>query len=315
MFDQYTRGQQRSRISWPLLALVIVALVVGGWLLLRAKERSDIAEMNSLFEAPPPEIARDKPRLLQLPGMSVEVPGELVISGGYDYGDASRADLKINWTPNTTLASPEDVPNQVEYISQRTGSKAGPVHKITLDRNPAFEVDFEGAARGTLIISTCGDRSIEIFTGGDPISTAQATESFRCAPHPGRLVYHSAAVSPRTGWTQVPDKTTVELTNDHDVHVLLVAAGDSAGVLKAFNRAFELDPAIEHHGVYSIRRGTVHRSDNSVHLGALVTWPCPALAATGYAYISQVGPHGIAEGIALAETGRCLTPTEAAPSY
>jgi hypothetical protein len=112
----------------------------------------------------------------------------------------------------------------------------------------------------------------------------------------------------------VPGKTTVDLTNDRDVHVLLVAAGDSAA-LNAFNSAFELDPAIEHHGVYSIRRGTVHRYDNSVHPGALVTWPCPALAATGYAYISQVGTDGIAEGIALAETGRCLTPTEAAPSY
>ncbi|HEX7703782.1 MAG TPA: hypothetical protein VF403_23740 [Kofleriaceae bacterium] len=99
------------------------------------------------------------------------------------------------------------------------------------------------------------------------------------------------------------------------MHVLLVAAGASAAALDVFNNAFELDPAIEHHGVYSIRRGTVHRSDNSAHPGALVTWPCPALTATGYAYISQVGTDGIAEGIALAETGRCLTPNEAAPSY
>jgi len=318
MFDQYTRNQRRSRMNWPLFVLVIGGILVGGWLVLQAKERHDVAEMNSLFESmpssPPREIAQGKPTLQQLPGMSVEVMGELALTGDYDHGDASSDTWKISWTPNTKLAAAADVPTQVSFIAGRTGSTAGPVRTITLDRAPAFEVDFEGAARGTLIISTCGDRSIEIFSG-DPIATSRAKDTFRCTPHAGRLVYHSAAVSPRAGWTQIPDKIGVQLKSNHDVEMVLVAAGKETITLKIFDQAFELDPAIEHHGVYSIRRGTVHRHDNSAHPGALVTWPCPALAATGYAYISQVGPTGLADGIALAETGRCLAPSEPAPSY
>jgi hypothetical protein len=317
MFDQYARNQRRSRMNWPLFGLVIAGLVIGGWLVLQAKERHDVAEMNSLFESMPSsprEIDDGKPTRLELPGMSLEVTGVLATSGDYDHGDATRDTWKISWTPNTQLASPDDVPTQVQYIAQRTGSTAGPVRSITLDHAAAFEVDFTGAARGTLIISTCGDRSIEIFSG-DPIATTRAKETFRCTPHAGRLVYRSAAVSPRAGWTQLPDKISVMLHSDHDVEMILVAAGKDTITLKVFDQAFDLDPATEHHGVYSIRRGTVHRSDNSARPGALVTWPCPALDATGYAYISQVGATGLADGIALAETGRCLAPSEPEPRY
>src|SRR5664279_6276882 len=110
MFDQYTRNQRRSRMNWPLFVLVIGGILVGGWLVLQAKERHDVAEMNSLFESmpssPPREIAQGKPTLQQLPGMSVEVMGELALTGDYDHGDASRGDTwKISWTPNTKLAA------------------------------------------------------------------------------------------------------------------------------------------------------------------------------------------------------------------
>jgi hypothetical protein len=319
MFDQYTRNQHRSRMNWPLFGIVIVGLVIGGWLLLQAKERKerhDLEEMSSLFESatPPREIVEGKPIVLQLPGMSLEVTGELAITGDYDHGDATRDTWKITWTPNTKLAAADDVPVQVRYIAERTGSTAGPVRTITLDQAPAFEINFDGAARGTLIISTCGERSIAIFSD-DPIATVRAKETFRCAPHAGRLVYHSAAVSPRAGWTQIPDTITTQLKSDRDVEMVLLAATKNTITLKVFDHAFDLDPAIEHHGVYSIRHGTVHRSDNSAHPGALVTWSCPALGATGYAYISQVGSTGLADGIALAETGRCLAPSEPAPRY
>jgi hypothetical protein len=68
-------------------------------------------------------------------------------------------------------------------------------------------------------------------------------------------------------------------------------------------------------GAHTIQRGRVAKADDSVHPGAVVSWPCPERQVTGYAYVMQWGTRGLEDGISLALTARCYGADEPLPKY
>jgi hypothetical protein len=103
-----------------------------------------------------------------------------------------------------------------------------------------------------------------------------------------------------------PDSSVLELVNGDDVHMLLAATATGSTATATFDRAMHFGEAIETRRYHAIRRGTVQKADGTEHPAAVVTWSCPDQQATGYAYVMQWGARGLEDGVALAETGRCL---------
>jgi hypothetical protein len=312
MFERYNEERTRQRkIVWPAIgavAFVLVAVLV--WTR-RSREDEAVETMNALAEASleQHQAPLAHHRANDLPGMAIETPEALNVDGDYDHGAARGVVWTVSWSPNVELASAEDVPNQAAYVARRTGTTAGPVEAFKLNGAPAYQVAFSNGQK--LVVTTCGDRSVEISGQADEMTRAVA--SFQCKPAPGRLLWRSATVERRAGWRLAGDRGAVHLVNDRDVNMILVAARPGSTGMAAYDRAFELAATSEHRGDHTIRRGKAYKADNSPHPGALVTWPCAG--ATGYAYIMQWGDVGLDDGIALALTGRCLRLDEPAPAY
>ncbi len=312
MFERYREERTRPRrIVWPAVGIIsLIVIVVVAWAR-HSRERDDIETMNALAEA---SLAQHQAPLehygtIELPGMVIEVPERLSITGDYDHGAARGGEWAISWTPSLELASADDVPKQAAYIAGRTGTTAGPVEAFKLNGQPAYQVEFSNSVK--LVVTTCGDRSVEIT--GQAAEMTRAVASFVCKPAPGRLLWRSAAVEPRPGWHLSSDRGALHLVNDRDVNIVLVAARPGSTGMTAYDRAFELATASERRGDHTIRRGTAYKADNTPHPGALVTWPCAG--ATGYAYVMQWGTGGLDEGVALALTGHCIEPDAPAPDY
>lgn len=317
MFESYQQNQKRTwspaKLGLFVGAVAILALGIRAYLV-HSGEQRDIETMNEAFAMTRPSrpIAPSAPALAKLPGMSIEVPDHLVITGDYEHGTAVGALWALNWTPGEQTGSEAESEKLIAYVAQRTGHTAGEKRTVELGGHPGYSVEMLGHDPQTMMMTVCGGRSIQITTSlADAAALESARASFRCTPTMARLASRSVAVAPRAGWHVKPIDSALVLTKD-DVNVILTAGATEAP--RGYMNAFTVGTP-ERRGKYTVQRGTVAKEDNSIHPGAVVSWPCPERETTGYAFVAQWGEHKLDEGISLALTARCYGPDEPLPAY
>jgi hypothetical protein len=316
VFERYQQSKTRRwspvTIGIFAAAVVLVAIVIRACVVHSAEQR-DIETVNEAFAmSRPPKLAvPNVPSLVKLPGMSIDLPERLDLTGGYERGTATGVFWSISWMPGEQMASQAESEKLVAFVAQRTGHTAGNKRAMELGGNPGYAVDMLGRDPQTMIMTACGGRSVQITTSDDAAAIESARASFRCTPAPGRLASRSVAVEPRAGWHVKPMESALALTKDDVVVVLTAEANEPP---RAYFKAFT-EASREKHGTYTIQRGSFSKEDNTEHPGAAISWPCPERQTTGYAFVMQWGPSGLDAGIALALTARCYGADETLPTY
>ena len=381
MFESMKNARQPRR--WPvrriLVSVVVIGAVLGMRALTRAYEKQKRDELNAAITgdglrwrdpgaapidppaaaapAPPePDLARKRSEEtataaatamapVQLPGMSVELPGLHEVTGDYRVGeaggpDAGRWPVLIAWRPGE-LPSDDQFEadlreSAAEWIDVRTppGSPLSPtadrsdrVRELRLDGNPVRQ----GTVRSHrfsfyLLVGTCGGRRIEL-SSASPELTERLRASFRCHPDPAqeravRDVPVRLAVAERAGWQRIAPRSGLVLAEADRVRVRLdelaiVANADFEqrvsrwGIKHGYNFRRRARPTGDH----VVWDAESFWNDDPRGLAAVVAWRCPATHVVGAAWISlDGGGTDPASGIDLAMTGRCLAEGERYPA-
>ncbi len=266
MFDQFRGRKPTSLIPLIVLGACVAASVVVFVIAGVMNDRPSGAEHDEPGPVPEyphsdyaPAVVDDWHRV-ELPGMSLEVPVDLTITGDDREGSALSLDWGATWQPGEL----PDVDSALVIATQMANALGGSVvgHKTaTLAGAPALEFTIRGNAQFTTVtFGTCGGRVVQLLSTAGYPSFERARDSLRCTAKTAAPAY-GVVVDQRASWHRANKTGAVLVANDADVVISL-----SATMLDAE----------------------------------------PSLVTTAAA---------MHDGIALAETGRCLGANEPLPDW
>lgn len=326
-----------KRGSLPIVLAGLSAAVFAARYLYVESERSKIEQMNQTFAAAaalqsaPPTLVK-----VDLPGMSVEAPAGGKLTGEYvsgSYGASFPQEWSVAWQRGALPPVEEMKPivaGMRKGIEAQTGLKTrlGDAKKRTLGGTPGYE--FEITTNGTttlrVVFGECGGRVINIASAGSGSAKEIATrmaDTFQCTPDASKDIDRdSVAVDVRPGWWRTAPTGKLMLVNAQEVVLRtdilpggadgkveeLVPTALSAGGMTPDGR-----PPEERDG-----RKIWHASlllDGKPREAVVVSFRCAADQRIALIYVVSMRGASIADGVALAMTGRCLAPDEKTPSF
>ena len=320
MFDQFRGRKPTSLIPLFILgacvAASVVVFVIAAVMNNRPSEPDHFVAEPLTFDSPSPAPIEQPWHPVELPGMSLEVPDDLKVTGDDRQGSALSSTWGVTWQPG---ALPDEDSAGV-IATQMANAIGGTVfgHKAaTLGGAPALEFTIRGRGQFTTVaFGTCGGRVVQLLSTAGYPSFERARNSMRCTSKAEAPAY-GVVVDQRPTWHRANKSGGVLVANDADVVISLSAVmldAEPTLVTMAAAMHFEVSDHADHHGSYAIRRGAV-TLDDGAHPAAIVSWRCEAQHTLGVAYVSALGRGKLDDGIALAETGRCLGANEPLPEW
>ena len=305
------------------VAVVMLVIAVRMWRADRRQHSSRDSDLDFNDVSSMSTSSGESWRRLELPGMSLEVDDALPIRGDFASGSAQSLRWSIQWQPGATLP-PNDALNSIFHsmANAMPGFSVGAQRDVTMAGHPAREGLINGVSEHVIVtFGTCDGRIVQMITEAGAVANARARDSLRCTPKAGSAPLGAPiVVDKRPGWRRANDEAPILLANQGDVLLSLttISGADALSEEQIANtsRAMKIDlvGTPTRHGNYKVWLGST-APNGQPHPAALITWPCKELGLTGAIYATAIGTGKLEDGIALAETGRCLAANEKLPDY
>ncbi|HEY5928529.1 MAG TPA: hypothetical protein VIV11_42875 [Kofleriaceae bacterium] len=334
MFERLQERQESNRKYWYRVGAGASIAITLGVLLLRwylddQEERRTRRYSSAYADVTP---VQSKPERVKLPGMSIEVPSAGFETGNYQtgkYSGRSGITYELSWAlgkpdPNLEQTFRASTATMQQKLSLQNPPEISPRLQVVLGGQPAAQFlmkTLPGERKPFELVATygtCGARIVVLVVAGVEVQAAaqQMIESFRCTPDPKQEEYRAeVVVAAREGWERL-EETRLLLANAKGIEVQTA--------LFAYSEGSVADIAKRELGAIGAsmtpRAGT--RGDKVYWTGvddkglpiAILGWRCRSQRV---AVVLVQAPHGVPldEGIALADTGRCLETDEKMPDY
>src|SRR5688572_2305916 len=152
------------------------------------------------------------PSVLDLPGMSVEAPSSVPVTGDYATGSVRGlgAEFSISWQRGT-LPPPNELREVVDMIAKTIGSQLATTAVVSKQTEiilgGSIGVSFEISASGQTLLMALGEcdrRIVQLMTAGNRTDMDRMVRTFKCTPDPTNQLTISVAVDVKQGWWVQP---------------------------------------------------------------------------------------------------------------
>ena len=266
------------------------------------------------------------PTTLELPGMSVQAPAAVPITGDYATGSVRGlgAEFAISWQRGT-LPPANELREVIDMIAKTIGGQLGVPATVGKQREiivgGRIGVSFDISAGGQSLIMAlleCDKRIVQLMTAGNRSDMDTMVRTFTCTPDPKNQITISVAVEAKQGWVEQAGDRLI-LVNKRGTLVQPSSMVGDESPLETF-----VPTAVASAGMW-VNKTVKRRGDKRIWIGtmdldgeqkpaAMVAWPCPN-HVIGAVYVVAAGTGTLDEGLALAYTGRCLKNGELPPAY
>ncbi|MEO8699746.1 MAG: hypothetical protein ABI867_06870 [Kofleriaceae bacterium] len=342
MFDQYNQRPPESNHAGRIIGIVLGCISIGLALVrcsLHNSRRYDPSpiDLSSPLYSSSAYSASGSFSRLELPGMSIDAPSQPAPTGDYATGSVQglgTTQFGITWQPGD-FPEKRELANLVAGMSTaldqqlHTTSRVGANRELVMAGKTAQQFDLSTNVGYTMVITftECDGRIIQLLVAGPgnvQSTVTKMTDSFACTPDPTKDATRiGVAVAVKPGWrrssevgriTLVDDKrelfvqpTRLQTTATMTLETFIPTAVKIAG--------FEVAPNFKTRGDKKVWTGKF-TIDGELHAAAVVAWRCPDDVGVGVVYVvSMTANAKLDRGLELAYTGRCLTPSDAVPTY
>jgi hypothetical protein len=329
VFESLEKRRNQGSL-WKAFGVVTSIFVIGVVLWMKCSHIREEAKIEAYHEQYRQQRADDeKPREVELPGMTIVAPGAGQESGDYEQGmlvGTTPIEFGVQWqrhgmierstVVDLVIGSYNKANNwQLVRASNREIKVAGfAAHEDTLKTQEAIAIVTQ---------LECGKRQVTIIVDGFSDDVRKYNDpmvaSFRCKPSPEiDLDRPPVVVDAVNGWTKSTATHTsniLELRGPHGEDLRAAKLGPKEGSVADVITGLVDNTAIQLTSKPTTRNEKVfwqgiNAADQKP--AAVLAWRCDD---DRVAFITIIAPKSVDDAVAVADTGRCLGPDDAVPIY